>query len=45
MEASADLRREARRLGREFVIQASGIVAERSNKNPKMPTGDIRNYR
>ena len=41
MEASADLRREARRLGREFVIQASGIVAERSNKNPKMPTGDI----
>ena len=41
IEASADLRREARRLGREFVIQASGIVAERSNKNPKMPTGDI----
>ena len=41
MEASADLCREARRLGREFVIQASGKVAERSNKNPKMPTGDI----
>ncbi len=28
-------------LGREFVIQATGIVLERSNKNPKIPTGDI----
>lgn len=28
-------------LGREFVIQATGIVAERSNKNPNIPTGDI----
>jgi aspartyl-tRNA synthetase len=28
-------------LGREFVITAKGKVAERSNKNPKMPTGDI----
>jgi aspartyl-tRNA synthetase len=28
-------------LGREFVIQAKGIVAERSNKNPNLPTGDI----
>lgn len=32
---------EARKLGREFVISAKGKVAERSNKNPKMPTGDI----
>jgi aspartyl-tRNA synthetase len=32
---------EARALGREFVISATGKVAERSNKNPKMPTGDI----
>jgi len=32
---------QARKLGREFVIQAIGLVAERSNKNPKMPTGDI----
>ena len=28
-------------LGREFVIQATGVVAERSNKNPNIPTGDI----
>jgi aspartyl-tRNA synthetase len=28
-------------LGREFVLQVTGIVAERSNKNPNIPTGDI----
>lgn len=28
-------------LGREFVIQATGKVIERSSKNPKLPTGDI----
>lgn len=28
-------------LGREFVIQVTGTVAERSNKNPNIPTGDI----
>lgn len=28
-------------LGREFVIQATGTVVERSNKNGKIPTGDI----
>jgi len=28
-------------LGREFVLQASGTVSERSNKNPNLPTGDI----
>ena len=33
--------KEARKLGREFVIAVDGIVNERSNKNPKMPTGDI----
>ena len=31
----------ARELGREFVISTTGIVAERSNKNSKIPTGDI----
>lgn len=41
MESHAALCGEARKLGREFVIQAEGVVAERSNKNPKMPTGDI----
>jgi aspartyl-tRNA synthetase len=28
-------------LGREYVLQVKGKVVERSNKNPKMPTGDI----
>jgi aspartyl-tRNA synthetase len=28
-------------LGREFVLQVSGVVSERSNKNPQLPTGDI----
>lgn len=28
-------------LGREFVLQATGIVQERSNKNTNLPTGDI----
>ncbi|WP_291910906.1 aspartate--tRNA ligase [Chitinophaga sp. CB10] len=28
-------------LGREFVIQATGVVTERSNKNPNIPTGDV----
>jgi aspartyl-tRNA synthetase len=32
---------EARKLGREFVVQVTGKVIERSSKNPKMPTGDI----
>lgn len=41
METRPDLCEQARKLGREFVIQVTGTVAERSNKNPKMPTGDI----
>lgn len=28
-------------LGREYVIQAKGVVRERSNKNLKIPTGEI----
>lgn len=32
---------DAQPLGREFVLQATGKVAERSNKNPNIPTGDI----
>lgn len=31
----------ARSLGREFVIEAKGMVVERLAKNEKMPTGDI----
>ncbi len=41
LEADRDLCMEARKLGREFVISATGKVAERSNKNPKLTTGNI----
>ena len=41
METNAELCIRARQLGREYVIQAQGTITERSNKNPKMPTGDI----
>jgi len=41
MDINAPLCEQARQLGREFVVSVSGTVAERSNKNPKMPTGDI----
>jgi aspartyl-tRNA synthetase len=41
METDAELCSQARKLGREFVIQASGKVRERSNKNMKIPTGEI----
>jgi len=39
--SSQELIDKARRLGREFVIQATGSVIERVSKNPKMPTGEI----
>src|SRR5687767_14806995 len=32
---------DANPLGREFVLQATGKVSERSNKNPNISTGDI----
>jgi aspartyl-tRNA synthetase len=41
METNRKLCEKARKLGREFVIQAKGRVKERSNKNPKMATGEI----
>jgi aspartyl-tRNA synthetase len=41
METNSLLCEKARKLGREFVIQAKGKVEERSNKNLKIPTGDI----
>ncbi|MBQ9641568.1 MAG: aspartate--tRNA ligase [Bacteroidaceae bacterium] len=40
-ETNADLCAEANKLGREYVIQATGTVAERYNKNKNLPTGDI----
>ncbi|MDX8566968.1 aspartate--tRNA ligase [Elizabethkingia miricola] len=39
--SSAALLEEAKKLGREFVIQVSGKVIERASKNPKIPTGEI----
>lgn len=41
MDDLPELCERARRLGREFVIQASGTVRERASKNPNRPTGDI----
>ncbi|GJN62536.1 aspartate--tRNA ligase [Elizabethkingia anophelis] len=39
--SSAALLEEAKKLGREFVIQVNGKVIERASKNPKIPTGEI----
>jgi len=38
---NAELRAQARELGREFVIRVTGKVIERSNKNLKITTGEI----
>ena len=40
-EVNADLCEKANHLGREFVIQITGEVNERSNKNMNIPTGEI----
>lgn len=40
-EVDADLCELANRLGREYVIQITGAVAERYSKNANMPTGDV----
>ncbi len=37
----AALNEAANHLGREYVVQVKGTVAERTAKNPNMPTGDI----
>ena len=36
-----ELNEAANHLGREYVVQVKGKVAERQSKNPNMPTGDI----
>lgn len=41
LEENSDLCLQARKLGREFVIQAKGLVIERSSKNANLPTGEI----
>lgn len=37
----AELRKYVNSLGREYVIQAKGVVRERASKNKNIPTGDI----
>lgn len=41
METNAEMCEKARKLGREYVIQAKGVVIERASKNTKIPTGEI----
>lgn len=40
-KSNAEVVEQARKLGREFVIQAKGMVVERYSKNDKIPTGEI----
>lgn len=40
-EINEDLCNNANKLGREFVVQISGMVSERSSKNANIPTGEI----
>ena len=40
-DCSETLKAKAGKLGREFVVQAKGIVAERYSKNKNLPTGEI----
>jgi aspartyl-tRNA synthetase len=41
LEDKPELTEVASKLGREFVVQATGTVIERSSKNNNIPTGDI----
>jgi aspartyl-tRNA synthetase len=41
MDTNADICASARKLGREFVLQVTGLVKERENKNSNLSTGDI----
>jgi aspartyl-tRNA synthetase len=40
-DTDANLREAGKQLGREFVIKVTGTVLERSNKNTKIPTGEV----
>ena len=40
-DVNAELCDKASHLGREYVIQVSGVVRERQSKNANIPTGDI----
>ncbi|MCD1115925.1 aspartate--tRNA ligase [Chryseobacterium turcicum] len=39
--STAELMENAKKLGREFVVQVTGKVIERVSKNPNIPTGEI----
>ena len=41
MDENINLCKQARKLGREFVIRVRGTVIERSSKNKNIPTGEI----
>ncbi len=41
MERDKGLCEQARQLGREFVVQATGTVRERESKNKNIPTGEV----
>jgi aspartyl-tRNA synthetase len=40
-KTTAEIITKSRTLGREFVVQATGVVVERIAKNDKIPTGEI----
>lgn len=40
-ETNAEMGDQARKLGREWVVQVEGVVTERFSKNANMPTGEI----
>lgn len=40
-DTDAALCEQANHLGREYVVQVTGTVAERTAKNPNLPTGDV----
>ena len=39
--SNTELCEQANKLGREYVIQVTGVVSERTSKNKNLPTGDI----
>jgi aspartyl-tRNA synthetase len=41
LETNRELCEQARKMGREFVVKASGVVKERESKNKNIPTGEI----
>ena len=41
LEREKELCEQARQLGREYVVQATGTVTERESKNKNIPTGEV----